>query len=230
MLMSQTNNSIFFDTLAQYARDSSAGPAILGAVADVLTHALGFLPDAVLCEKTAQTNLRWFSAQPIAIREQIIALAAAVQKWARKNGSKKRIQEMPALAHLEHIEVAVAMYRYLQKRKTAVNHIVSNTKNQTHAAYKAVVRSNLPMIREMRQRKDSRAWTTISRALQAVTGHKIPTTSLSKIVAEIDADVAKYTALANHSARPHIMTRWKGDKIDEEVKAAYKKAGYIIEE
>ncbi len=228
--MNSTNNSIFFDTLQQFARDSSAGAAILSAVDDVLSHAPDFSPDEALEEENAKINLRWFAAQPTDVREQIIALTKAIQKFARQNGSKKHMQVAPALAHLEHLEVAVAMYRYLRKRKAAVNRIVEHTQIRTQAAYKAIVRSNLTLIKELRQRKDSRAWTTISRTLQAVTGHKIPSQSLSKIVAEIDTEAANYSAMADHTKKPPVMTRWKNDTIAEEVKAAYEKAGYVIEE
>lgn len=227
--MNSTNNSIFFDTLQQFARDSSAGAAILSAVDDLLSHTPDFFPDEALEEENAKINLRWFAAQPAEVREQIIALTKAIQKFARQNGSKKHMQEAPALAHLEHLEIAAAMYRYLKKRKTAVNHIVEHAQIRTQAAYKAIVRSNLTLIKELRQRKDSRAWTTISRALHAVTGHKIPAASLSKIVAEVDAEAAKYSTMADHSAKPKIMTRWENDKVGEEMRAAYERAGYTIE-
>lgn len=40
--MNSTNNSIFFNALAQFARDSSTGPAFSAAVANVLTHSTDF--------------------------------------------------------------------------------------------------------------------------------------------------------------------------------------------
>lgn len=229
--MNSTNNSIFFNTLAQYARDSSAGPAISAAVADVLTHSPDFYPADALEEKQARTNIHWMSVQPVNIREQIIALSTAVQKHAQKNGGKKHIQETPALARLEHIEIAIAMYRYLQKKKAAINHIVENTQNRTQAAYKAIIKSNLSLIKEMRKQSNTRPWTTISKTLQALTGHKIPSTTLSKLVTEIDSGAAKYEPLSTlNRPAPKIMTRWEGDNISEETRAAYKKAGYRIEE
>ncbi len=229
--MNSTNNSIFFNTLAQFARDSSAGPAISAAVDDVLTHASDFYIDEALEEKNAQTNLRWFSAQPVDVREQVIALTKAIQKHARQNGDKKRMQEMPALVYLEHLEIAAAMYRYLMKKKAAINHIVENTQNRTQAAYKAIIQSNLSLIREMRQQSNTRPWTTISKTLQALTGHKIPSSTISKIVAEIDSGAAKYEPLSTlNRPAPKIMTRWEGDNISEETRAAYEKAGYRIEE
>lgn len=229
--MNSTNNSIFFNTLSQYARDSSAGPAISAAVSDVLTHASDFYVDKALEEKQARTNIHWMSVQPINIREQIIALSTAIQKHAQKNGGKKHIQETPALARLEHIEIAIAMYRYLQKKKAAINHIVENTQNRTQAAYKAIVKSNLSLIKEMRQQSNTRPWTTISKTLQALTGHKIPSTTLSKIVAEINSGVAQYAPLSTlNRAQPRVMTRWEGDNISEETRAAYEKAGYKIVE
>ena len=229
--MHSTNNSIFFNTLAQYARDSSAGPAILAAVADVLTHTSDFYPSDALNEKQARTNIHWMSVQPVDVREQIIALSTAIQKHAQKNGNKKHMQEAPALARLEHIEIAIAMYRYLRKTKSAINHIVENTQNHTQAAYNAIVKSHLSLIKEMRQKSNTRPWTTISRALQALTGHKIPSTTISKIVAEIDSDAARYESLSTlNRGAPRIMTRWEGDNISEETRAAYEKAGYKIVE
>lgn len=229
--MNSTNNSIFFNTLAQYARDSSAGPAISAAVADVLMHSPDFYPADALEEKQARTNIHWMSVQPVDVREQIIALSTAVQKHAQKNGGKKHIQETPALARLEHIEIAIAMYRYLMKKKAAINHIVENTQNHTQAAYKAIVKSNLLLIKEMRQQSNTRPWTTISKTLQALTGHKIPSTTLSKLVTEIDSGAAKYEPLsALNRPVPKIMTRWEGDNISAETRAAYEKAGYRIEE
>ena len=228
--MNSTNNSIFFNTLAQFARDSSAGPAINAAVADILTHASDFYIEDALEEKNAQTNLRWFSAQPVDVREQVIALTKAIQKHARQNGDKKRMQEMPALVYLEHLEIAAAMYRYL-KKKAAINHIVENTQNRTQAAYKAIIKSNMSLIKEMRQQSNTRPWTTISKTLQALTGHKIPSTTISKIVAEINSGLAKYEPLSTlNRAAPKVMTRWEGDNISEETRAAYEKAGYQIEE
>ncbi len=229
--MNSTNNSIFFNTLTQFARDSSAGPAISAAVDDVLTHAPDFYVEEALEEKNAQTNLRWFSAQPVDVREQVIALTKAIQKHARQNGDKKRMQEMPALVYLEHLEIAAAMYRYLMKKKAAINHIVENTQNRTQAAYKAIIQSNLSLIREMRQQSNTRPWTTIGKTLQALTGHKIPSSTISKIVAEIDSGAAKYEPLSTlNRPTPKIMTRWEGDNISEETRAAYEKAGYRIEE
>ncbi len=229
--MNSTNNSIFFNTLAQYARDSSAGPAINAAVADVLTHSPDFYPADALKEKQARTNIHWMSVQPVNVREQIIALSTAIQKYAQKNGAKKHMQEAPALARLEHIEIAIAMYRYLMKKKAAINHIVENTQNRTQAAYKAIVKSNLSLIKEMRQQSNTRPWTTISKTLQALTGHKIPSTTLSKLVAEINSGAAKYEPLSIlNRAQPRVMTRWEGDNISEETRAAYEKAGYRIEE
>lgn len=229
--MNSTNNSIFFNTLAQYARDSSAGPAISAAVSDVLTHAPDFFPADALEEKQARINLHWLSVQSVDVREQVIALSTAIQKHAQKNGGKKHIQETPSLARLEHIEIAIAMYRYLQKKKAAINHIVENTQNRTQAAYKAIVKSNLSLIKEMRQQSNTRPWTTISRTLHALTGHKIPSTTISKIVAEIDSGAAKYEPLSTlNRGTPKVMTRWEGDNISEETRAAYEKAGYKIEE
>ena len=229
--MNSTNNSIFFDTLAQYTRDSSAGPAILAAVTDVLTHTPDFFPADALEEKQARTNIHWMSVQPVNVREQIIALSTAIQKHTQKNGDKKHMKEAPALARLEHIEIAIAMYRYLKKKKSAINHIVENTQNHTQAAYKAIVRSHLSLIKEMRQKSSTRPWITISRTLQALTGHKIPSTTLSKIVAEIDADAATYKPLSTlNRAQPRVMTRWEGDTISAETRAAYEKAGYKIDE
>ena len=229
--MNSTNNSIFFNTLSQFARDSSAGPAINAAVEDVLTHAPDFYGEDALVEETAKTNLRWFSAQSVDIREQVIALTKAIQKHARQNGDKKRMQEMPALMYLEHLEIAAAMYRYLMKKKAAINHIVENTQNRTQAAYKAIIKSNLTLIKEMRQQNNTRPWTTISRTLHALTGHKIPSTTISKIVAEINSGIAKYEPLSTlNRAAPKVMARWEGDNISEETRAAYEKAGYQIEE
>ena len=229
--MNSTNNSIFFSTLSQFARDSSAGPAISAAVEDVLTHASDFYVEDALVEETAKTNLRWFSAQPVDTREQVIALTKAIQKYYRQNGDKKRMQEMPALTYLEHLEIAAAMYRYLQKKKAAINHIVENTQNRTQAAYRAIIKSNLTLIKEMRQQGNTRPWTTISKMLQALTGHKIPSTTISKIVSEIDSGAAKYEPLSTlNRAQPRVMTRWEGDNISEETRAAYEKAGYRIEE
>ncbi len=229
--MNSTNNSIFFNTLAQYARDSSAGPAISAAVTDVLTHSPDFYPADALEEKQARTNIHWMSVQSVNVREQIVALSTAIQKHVQKNGGKKHIQEAPALARLEHIEIAIAMYRYLQKKKAAINHIVENTQNRTQAAYKAIIKSNLSLIKEMRKQSNTRPWTTISKTLQALTGHKIPSTTLSKIVAEINSGAAKYVPLSTlNRPAPRVMTRWEGDNISEETRAAYKKAGYRIEE
>lgn len=229
--MNSTNNSIFFNTLAQYARDSSAGPAILAAVTDVLTHTPDFFPADALDEKQARTNIHWMSVQPVNVREQIIALSTAIQKHTQKNGDKKHLKEAPALARLEHIEIAIAMYRYLRKKKSAINHIVKNTQNHTQAAYNAIVKSHLSLIKEMRQKSNTRPWITISRTLQALTGHKIPPATLSKIVAEIDADAARYEPFSTlNRSTPRVMTRWKGDNISEETRAAYEKAGYQIEE
>lgn len=229
--MNSSNNSIFFNTLRMYARDSSAVPAISAAVEDVLAHAPDFYPAEALEEKQARTNIHWMSVHSVDVREQIIALSTAIQKYAQKNGGKKHIQEAPALARLEHIEIAIAMYRYLQKKKAAINHIVENTQNRTQATYKAIIKSNLSLIKEMRQQSNTRPWTTISRTLHALTGHKIPSTTISKLVAEIDSGLAKYEPLSTlNRGTPRVMTRWEGDNISEETRAAYEKAGYRIEE
>ncbi len=87
--MNATNNFIFFNTLQQFARDSSAGQAIIAAVNDVLTHVFGFYINKPLEETNAQTNPRWFSAQPVDIHEQVISLTKAIQKYSRQNGNKK---------------------------------------------------------------------------------------------------------------------------------------------
>lgn len=211
-------NEIFFDTLEQYTHDATAGAAVRAAIADALTHSPDLIESAA---KDAQTNLRWFSARPKKERVQIMALAAAVQRYKAQHGERAEQTQAPAAARLDCLELATALYRYLKKYKKAVDHVVEQTTIQTRAAYAAIVRSNLQLITQCRQRKATRNWSRIADIIKAATGKTIPAATLSKVYADVLAKQA-----AGGSVAPAVMTHWENERIDPETAAAYEKAGY----
>lgn len=216
-----TANEIFFSTLEQYTHDSTAGAAILAAVADALTQSPDLIESAT---KNAQTNLRWFSARPQKERVQIMALAAAVKKWKARNGERAAQTKTPAAARLDCLELATAIFRHLQKYKKAVDHVVAQTTIRTHAAYVAIVRSNLPLITELRSRKQTKNWSKISDIIKAATGKTIPAATLPRVYAEVLAKQADRAGVI-----PAVMTHYENEVISDELAAAYQKAGYNTE-
>ncbi len=214
-------NEIFFDTLEQYTHDSTAGVAVLAAIADALATSPELLTSA---EKEAATNLRWFSARPKKERVQIMALASAVKKWKARQGERAEQTKAPAAARLDCLELATAIFRYLKKYKRAVDHVVEQTAIRTRAAYAAIVRSNLPLINELRSRKQTRNWCKISDILKAATGKQIPPAALAKVYTDV---LAKQADRAD--AVPLVPTTWIGQRVSEETAAAYEKAGYNMD-
>lgn len=85
----------------------------------------------------------------------------------------------------------------------------------------AIVKSNLPLINQMRQVKRTRNWTIISATLETITGKKIPAATLAKIHAEVTEGIK-----ARKNDAPPIMTHFENERISDEMKAAYEKAGY----
>ena len=215
--MSETANAIFFDTLAQFTKDPSAGKAITAAVAAVANG--DFVAEAIK-EENAVNNLRWLSGQPKETRIEVIALSSAVRKHAANSGERASMSKEPARMRLEHIELAIAIYRHLKKRKAAVEAVVSETSNNTRASNKAVVRCHYMTIKQMRQNRDSRPWEKVARGLYALTGKKIPAAILPSLVAEVEAE------LADRASLPHEMTHFEGERVPEETKEAYRLAGW----
>ncbi len=215
-MLHETANEIFFATLEQFTTDSSAGAAIIAAVADVLDES-DFRTSA---KADAQTNLRWFSSQAEPVRVQVIALAAAVRTYCIKAEGRASIQAAPAATRLEHLETAVALYRHLRKRKTAVAAVVEKTQIQTKAAYKAIVRSHLHLINEMRGAKATRAWQTISRMLYQLVHIKIPAQTLAKVYAEVTLETQE------RQGAEKIMSHFENERITAETRKAFEQAGY----
>ena len=214
--MTNQANEIFFSSLRQYATDTSGGAGIVAAVAAVAERE-DFNRAAIVGQ--AGNNIIWFSRQTEQTQIEVIALAFAVKKHFNET-ERKMFKERPAQMRLEYIKIAIHIYRLLQKNKTVVNEVVDSAEIRTKAAYKAVIRANLPLIREMRQRTRTKAWVTISKALVAITGKRIPPSQMNKLVSEVEAEMGSRTET------PLVMTHFDGERIDAEVQAAYQKAGY----
>ncbi len=213
-------NNIFFDSLDQYATDSSAAKSIIESVEFALKHApeLETLPEA-----ERQRNLRWFSDRPRAERVQILALTKAVKKVKDPEGGRIEYRKHPAESRLGHLELAAAIYRLLRRKKTAVSQVVESANIQTKAAYLALVRSNLELINQLRSVKKTRNWTKISEALKVVTGKKIPPTTLAKVYAEVTEGVV---VRLNAQTEAPAMAHFVNEHIDRSTREAYEKAGY----
>lgn len=217
--MNTIANNIFFDTLQQFTTDPAAGGAVRAAVHAALESAPELYDRA---EKEAATNLRWFSAQGADRRVQIMALAEAVKKHEQQKRGRTRDGVEPARARLEYLQIATAIYRHLAKKKTAVNEVVKETAIQTSAAYRAIVRANLPLIKQLRGVKTTKNWQTISKILYQVIHTKIPSGTLSKIATE---ELTK--AGAGAVVAPLVMTHYEKEEISTETRQAYEQAGYI---
>ena len=211
-------NDIFFGTLEQYTTDATAGAAILAAVAAALRDAPSLKATA---RNDAATNLRWFATRPEGERVQIMALAAAVRKYLTKEDGRQKQTQTPAAFRLDCLQLAAAIYRHLRKKKSAVSTVVEATTIQTRAAYIAIVKSNLPLINQMRATKRTRNWSIISDTLKAITGKTIPPAALSKTYAEAMEQTRRSDALP-----PMIMSHYENERISTETREAYEQAGY----
>lgn len=211
-------NEIFFNTLQQYTTDATAGAAIVAAISDVLKNTPTLITAA---RDEAQTNLRWFASRDEWERIQIFALAAAVNKYTTQTEGRARKNQKPAAARLDCLQLAAALYRFLKKKKSEVSRIVQATTIRTRAAYKAIIKSNLAIINQLRQVKRTRNWSTISAALETITGQRIPPTTLAKIHAEVTEEIR---ARANDT--PPRMSHFANERISDEMRTAYEKAGY----
>ena len=211
-------NDIFFGTLEQYTTDATAGAAILAAVAAAVKDAPSLKATA---RDDAAINLRWFATRPEGERVQIMALAAAVRKYLANEDGRQKQTQTPAAFRLDCLQLAAAIYRHLRKKKSAVSTVVEATTIQTRAAYIAIVKSNLPLINQMRGTKRTRNWAIISDTLKAITGKTIPPATLSKIHAEVSAEVQSRATTA-----PQIMTHYENERISDETREAYEQAGY----
>ena len=78
--------------------------------------------------------------------------------------------------------------------------VVRDTEIRMKAAYKAIIREHLPIIREMRQRTRSKAWTKISDAIFSLDSKRIPSSQIGKLVSEVEAE------LSAERAAPLVMT------------------------
>ena len=220
--MSEFENSIFFDTLQQFASHAGGGQAISEAVASVAS--AGFREQAT-AEKTAQQNLRWFSCQPEKVRAQVVALAGAVRHYYAHHGERSSMSERPALTRLEHFEVAVAIYRKFRQEKKSVAAFVANTEFSNAAAHKAVVRINYFIIKQMRENKLSKPWPKISDALFTITGKRVPPGSLSKFYDEVTKEQERFD-----ESLPKVATHYEGERHDAERDEAYRQLGWSIEQ
>lgn len=217
----QEANDIFFGTLEQYTHDSTAGAAVLAAVAATLDDAPTLKTSA---SDEAPLNLRWFSTRPESERVQIMALAAAVKRYIAQTEGRRTNEQAPAAYALRCLQLAAAIYRHLKNKKSAVSNVVKATTIQTRAAYLAIVRSNILLINQMRQVKKMRSWSMISDALKVVTGKKIPPSTLLKVHAEVTAEIQ---ARANAPAMV-APTHWEKEEISDETREAYAAAGFEI--
>ena len=216
----QEANDIFFGTLEQYTHDSTAGAAVLAAVTATLDDAPTLKTSA---SDEAPLNLRWFSTRPESERVQIMALVAAVKRYIAQTEGRRTNEQAPAAYALKCLQLAVAIYRHLKNKKSAVSNVVEATTIQTRAAYLAIVRSNILLINQMRQAKRTRNWSKISETLKIVTGKKIPPATLAKVHAEVTAETQQRIV----TMEPQYMTHWEKEKISNETREAYEKAGYL---
>ncbi len=214
--MSEFENAIFFDTVAQFTTDPSAGATLLEAVAAYVEDESFSRSEAT--EARAESNLRWFSAQPREVKIQIVALSGTVRKYYATHGERASMTKEPAARRLEHFEIAVSMYRNLKQKKKAVVALVQKSPVQSRAAYKAIVRVNYTIIKEMRQ--SHKAWSVIGQTLKVLTGQKVPPALLPVMYKEVEAEIKARANL------PKVMTHYEGERTSEETIAAYRAAGY----
>ena len=217
--MNDTSNNIFFATLRQYTHDRAAGAAIVAAVEKVCTSE-DFERSRVIGED-AESNLRWFSRVDNSTQEQVIALMSAVKNYIKKT-SQKEIKESPARVNLESLKIATYIYRYLSRKNKIVADVVATTTINNKEAYKAIIRTNYSLIQNMRDSSSkTRSWAIISRALEAMVGKKIPSSALSKLTKEIEEE------MRSRASEPRTVSHYVGESLDDNLKAAYQKAGYI---
>ena len=211
-------NAVFVATLEQYTYDPAAAAPVLKAVEAVVEED-GFDRVAVV-NNEGNVNLRWFSAQELSVQTQVMALATAVKRHYHKS-DRSLVKKLPAQMALSYLKLAIYIYRYLQRRKSVVNEIVSQAEIHQRAAYKAVVRTHLALVRDMRGRAETKAWKTISKALLAVTGTRVPPTVLSSVAKELFEE--------EHSeVRPLAMSHYANERIGKETREAFEKAGYMM--
>lgn len=217
--MNDTSNNIFFATLRQYTHDSAAGAAIVAAVEKVCALA-DFDRERILGEDS-ESNLRWFSRMDKGTQEQVIALTSAVKNHMRKT-AQKELRESPARINLESLKIAVHIYRFLSKKNKVVAEVVANTTINNREAYKAIIRTNYALIQNMRNSSQkTRSWNMIARALDAICGKKIPASALSRLTKEIEEE------LRARASEPRTVSHYVGERLDDNLKAAYQKAGYV---